>query len=494
HSIFFVLSLILPIYFENSNGRIYSYGPSCNVIYIASFLCIIICILCLLINVKNLKQKKYLPLISLIFFGIFVMAIQKSNPELLLLTSLETFVTYLMFFTIENPDVKMIEELNMANDTAVKANAAKTDFLSNMSHEIRTPLNAIVGFSNLLLDDKSVNDSAKDEIKDIIMASDNLLEIVNGILDISKIEANKLEIINTEYSFKKIVNDLIILTKGRLGDKPLEFRTHIDESIPPVLYGDYSRVKQICVNILTNAVKYTKEGFIDFTISSVMKDNVVRLIISVEDSGIGIKEGNIDKLFNKFERLDLNDNITIEGTGLGLAITKKLVDLMHGKIVVQSVYGKGSKFTVALDQKIVKNPSKNLEYETKKLETVKVKNKIVLLVDDNLINLKVAERLLDAYSITTESVSSGYLCIDLIKEGKMYDLILLDDMMPKLSGVETLKKLKNIDGFNTPTVALTANALTGMKEKYLNDGFNDYLAKPIDKVELNKIINKYLVD
>ncbi|MEG1150407.1 MAG: ATP-binding protein, partial [Bacilli bacterium] len=368
------------------------------------------------------------------------------------------------------------------------------DFLSNMSHEIRTPLNAIVGFSNLLLDDKSVNDSAKDEIKDIIMASDNLLEIVNGILDISKIEANKLEIINTEYSFKKIVNDLIILTKGRLGDKPLEFRTHIDESIPPVLYGDYSRVKQICVNILTNAVKYTKEGFIDFTISSVMKDNVVRLIISVEDSGIGIKEGNIDKLFNKFERLDLNDNITIEGTGLGLAITKKLVDLMHGKIVVQSVYGKGSKFTVALDQKIVKNPSKNLEYETKKLETVKVKNKIVLLVDDNLINLKVAERLLDAYSITTESVSSGYLCIDLIKEGKKYDLILLDDMMPKLSGVETLKKLKNIDGFNTPTVALTANALTGMKEKYLNDGFNDYLAKPIDKVELNKIINKYLVD
>ncbi|MEG1506183.1 MAG: ATP-binding protein [Bacilli bacterium] len=488
-----IFALPVELIMQSNNLR-YSTGASVYFTYFLSGCFVLAMLFSVIKNYKNLKNKKYLPLFIFLIMGSCAMAIQLLYPGILLMTYFETFVMVVMFNTIENPDVKMIEELNIANDTAVKANAAKTDFLSNMSHEIRTPLNAIVGFSNLLLDDKSVNDGAKDEIKDIIMASDNLLEIVNGILDISKIEANKLEIINTEYSFKKIVNDLIILTKGRLGDKPLEFRTHIDESIPPVLYGDYSRVKQICVNILTNAVKYTKEGFIDFTISSVMKDNVVRLIISVEDSGIGIKEGNIDKLFNKFERLDLNDNVTIEGTGLGLAITKKLVDLMHGKIVVQSVYGKGSKFTVALDQKIVKNPSKNLEYETKKLETVKVKNKIVLLVDDNLINLKVAERLLDAYSITTESVSSGYLCIDLIKEGKKYDLILLDDMMPKLSGVETLKKLKNIDGFNTPTVALTANALTGMKEKYLKDGFNDYLAKPIDKVELNKIINKYLVD
>ena len=194
-----------------------------------------------------------------------------------------------------------------------------------MSHEIRTPLNAIVGFSNLLLDDKNLPDSAKEEVNDIVMASDNLLEIVNGILDISKIEAGKLEIVNTEYEVNKVIKELVSLTKGRLGDKPIELITKFDKSIPPVLYGDAARLKQICVNILTNAVKYTKEGSITFTINSIVKNGVCRLIIAVEDTGIGIKQENISKLFNKFERLDLEDNVTIEGTGLGLAITKRLV-------------------------------------------------------------------------------------------------------------------------------------------------------------------------
>ena len=228
-----------------------------------------------------------------------------------------------------------------------------------MSHEIRTPLNAIVGFSNMLLDDKTLPDSAKDEVKDIVMASDNLLEIVNGILDISKIEAGKLEIVDGEYDFNKVINELISLTKGRIADKPIELITKVDEVIPKVLYGDATRLKQICVNILTNAVKYTKKGSITFSVNSVIKGDVCRLIIAVEDTGIGIKQENINKLFNKFERLDLEENITIEGTGLGLAITKKLVDLMHGAIVVQSVYGKGSKFTVSIDQMIVKKSNNN---------------------------------------------------------------------------------------------------------------------------------------
>lgn len=243
-------------------------------------------------------------------------------PGLLLNSFSSAFATILMYFTIENPDIKMIEQLNIAREQAEKANAAKTDFLSNMSHEIRTPLNAIVGFSNLLLDDKDVPEKAKDEVRDIVMASDNLLEIVNGILDISKIEANKLEIVNNEYSTKKVIDELVALSKGRLGDKPIEFKTNFAPDLPPILYGDAGRIKQICVNILTNAIKYTKEGWIEFKISSVVKDNICRLIISVEDTGIGIKEGNIDKLFNKFERLDLDENVTIEGTGLGLAITK----------------------------------------------------------------------------------------------------------------------------------------------------------------------------
>ena len=488
--IFLILTIILPLYYKDNGNVIYSYGPSTNLLYFVSGLCIFTWLICLLLNFKQIKQKKYVPIFAFLIIGTLVTIIQGAHPEYLLMTSMETFITFLMYFTIENPDMKLINELNIAKDQAIKANNAKSEFLSSMSHEIRTPLNAIVGFSQAL-SEEDINDNAKDEVKDIMMASNSLLELVNGILDISKIESGKIEIVNTEYQFKNIYDELVILAKARMGDKPLDFRCHYDEDIPSVLYGDYTRVKQIILNILTNAVKYTREGYIDFSVSSVRKDDICRLIISVEDSGIGIKQENIPKLFTKFERLDLEKNITIEGTGLGLAITKKLVELMNGTIVVQSIYGKGSKFTIAIDQRVVHKEVVVEKREEKKVSEVHAEGRKVLIVDDNKINLKVASRLLENYKLDITTVESGALCIDKVNSNT-YDLILMDDMMPNMSGVETLHKLKEIDGFATPIVALTANAVTGMKEKYLNDGFDDYLAKPINRDELNNIVAKYL--
>lgn len=488
--IFLILTIILPLYYKDNGNVIYSYGPSTNLLYFVSGLCIFTWLICLLLNFKQIKQKKYVPIFAFLIIGTLVTIIQGAHPEYLLMTSMETFITFLMYFTIENPDMKLINELNIAKDQAIKANNAKSEFLSSMSHEIRTPLNAIVGFSQAL-SEEDINDNAKDEVKDIMMASNSLLELVNGILDISKIESGKIEIVNTEYQFKNIYDELVILAKARMGDKPLDFRCHYDEDIPSVLYGDYTRIKQIILNILTNAVKYTREGYIDFSVSSVRKDDICRLIISVEDSGIGIKQENIPKLFTKFERLDLEKNITIEGTGLGLAITKKLVELMNGTIVVQSIYGKGSKFTIAIDQRVVHKEVVVEKSEEKKVSEVHAEGRKVLIVDDNKINLKVASRLLENYKLDITTVESGALCIDKVNSNT-YDLILMDDMMPNMSGVETLHKLKEIDGFATPVVALTANAVTGMKEKYLNDGFDDYLAKPINRDELNNIVAKYL--
>lgn len=466
-------------------------GPA--FVFLISSFYVIVNIIILIKNYKKIKNKKNLPFLFFLIFIIIAMLLRVYNPTLIVIPAIIVYINMIMYFTIENPDVKLIEEIKIAKESAIKASNAKTEFLSNMSHEIRTPLNAIVGFSEALQSDERIPVEAKEDIKDIVMASDSLLEIVNGILDISKIEADKLEIINTTYSSKKVFDELVVLTRGRLGfEKKIEFKTSFSSDIPATLYGDYARVKQIVLNLLTNAVKYTNEGYISFTVECVnINKDLCRLIISVEDSGMGIKKDKIDKLFTKFERLDEERNITIEGTGLGLAITKKLVELMHGKMVVQSIYGKGSKFTVSLDQKIVATKEKE-EIKEKTVVKCNYKGKRVLVVDDNKLNLKVAERLLREYNLFVDEVASGFDAIDRINMGVPYNLILMDDMMPKMSGCETLKELKKNKDFHTKTVALTANAISGMREKYLSVGFDDYLAKPIKKEELEVILDKYL--
>ncbi len=492
--VFTLTEFLLPIDIINeSNGAMGVAGIGTNVVYGFAFFYFVIIIITFLLNFRKVKiTKKYIPFIVLFVFMVIAMFIRSISPTLIILPAIIIYINLIMYFTIENPDMKLISQLNEAKSQAEKANSAKTDFLSSMSHEIRTPLNAIVGFSQVL-SEEDIPDSAKEEVNDIISASESLLDIVNGILDISKIEANKLEIIDKEYSFKKVFDELVALTKARMGDKPLDFRYHYDETIPDILYGDNVRVKQVILNLLTNSVKYTKQGFVDFKVNSILKDDVCRLIISVEDSGIGIKKENIEKLFTKFERFD-EKNTTIEGTGLGLAITKKLVNLMNGKIVVQSVYGKGSRFTIAIDQKVVKGKTledigQKVASEFRDFDATGLR---ILVVDDNKLNLKVASRLLTNYKSEIITIDNGFEVIDRIKNGEKFDLILMDDMMPKMSGVETLHKLKEIENYNIPTIALTANAIEGMREKYLNEGFDDYLSKPIDKLELNKVINKYL--
>ena len=441
-----------------------SIGPT--FVFLISSFYVIVNIIILIKNYKKIKNKKNLPFLFFLIFIIIAMLLRAYNPTLIVIPAIIVYINMIMYFTIENPDVKLIEEINIAKESAIKASNAKTEFLSNMSHEIRTPLNAIVGFSEALQSDERIPVEAREDIIDIV---------------------------NTTYSPKKVFDELVVLTRGRLGfEKKIEFKTSFSSDIPATLYGDYARVKQIVLNLLTNAVKYTNEGYISFTVECVnINKDLCRLIISVEDSGIGIKKESIDKLFTKFERLDEDRNITIEGTGLGLAITKKLVELMHGKMVVQSIYGKGSKFTVSLDQKIVATKEKE-EIKEKTVVKGNYKGKRVLVVDDNKLNLKVAERLLREYNLFVDEVASGFDAIDRINMGVPYNLILMDDMMPKMSGCETLKELKKNKDFHTKTVALTANAISGMREKYLSAGFDDYLAKPIKKEELEVILDKYL--
>ena len=481
------ITFILPLNYVNTNNLVYSYGKAANFTFLIGFLFEVVCFIFMLKSIKRIKNKKYLPIILYMIGGTVVMLIQKLNPGLLLMTSAETFVTFLMYFTIENPDMKLINELELAKNSAEKANRAKTEFLSSMSHEIRTPLNAIVGLSEIINKTDDIKEIHEDS-KDVVNASYTLLEIVNSILDISKIEAGKMEVVKVNYNPKEEIEKLAKLLETRMGSKELKLCTNIDKNLPNVLYGDLNKVKQIISNLLSNAIKYTEEGKVELEVKSSNKEGICNLTILVKDTGRGIKEEQLNHLFNKFDRLEEDKNTTIEGTGLGLAITKSLVEILGGTINVESTYGIGSVFTVELKEEI----SKEKLEETENKEITRYNNVSALVVDDSKLNLKVAEKILSEYGLNITSVLSGEECIEMIKSGITYDLIFMDIMMPNKNGVETLKELKEIKNFKVPVVALTADAMEGQKEEYLKEGFIDYLSKPIERTELETFLKKEL--
>ncbi|MCR4807355.1 MAG: response regulator [Lachnospiraceae bacterium] len=392
---------------------------------------------------------------------------------------------------------------------AEEANKAKSNFLANMSHEIRTPMNAIIGMSDIMLADKSISDGTREQLNVIKTAGDGLLELINDILDISKIESGKYEIINEEYDLAKLIYDVSMIIRTRLEGSGVDLKLYIYSDMPVRVIGDELRVRQILMNILGNAVKFTKEGSIEFKCECRRLTDDYVFYIDVTDTGIGIKEENFKTIFGVFNQVDTRKNRNIQGTGLGLAISRDLAIMMNGDITVDSEYGKGSTFHITFHQQaadeVLLGPKRAMELEQFTYSTSEeggrpeekkydYSDKKVLIVDDNLVNLQVSKVLLENCGLNTDTAENGMKAIEMVKNGD-YDLVFMDHMMPELDGVDTTKLIRCLDdekSRNVPIVALTADVVAGTREMLLEEGMQDFLAKPIKEAELKAILRKWL--
>ena len=461
----------------------YTYGLSVYWVYILSFIYIMISIIKILLSKTNLKDKKLIPIIAFIIIGTITTIIQLINPGMLLATSMETFVTVLMYFTIENPDMKMLEEVNKAKKISDNANQEKSMFLFNMTKEIRNISRNIDDHADNILSEvtkeetniENIGDNAR-EIKYDISKFNTM---TNDILDISNIDASNIKIYNTKFNIKLIIKGLVSIYKEKCQEKGLEFRTDIASDIPEYLYGDSINLKKVMITLLDNAIKYTNNGYVELNVNFVKKIDICRLIISIEDSGIGIKPEELDTIFYK-KKEELNRN----NLKNNLYTAKKIITMMEGTIIANSDYNKGTTMKIVLDAKIV--PTK---------ENVYIKeydNKKILLVDDSETCEKIIKKLLRGSNITIERTKYGKYCLDKIRSKEKYDLILIKDELKPLDGYTIMTKLQEIRNFNIPCILLTKNTKVEYDDSYQKYGFKDYIIKSNDKNKILNTLDKYL--
>lgn len=441
-------------------------------------------------KIKN--EKKYYPIYGFIILGIASALVQYKYPYLALTVPVESFITILIYFTMENPDIRLVELEKTEKDRALKLSESKTAFLANMSKELRTPLATIVGTSEDLTSFNTNNyqPEINEDIRDINNAANTLLEIIGNIMDISKIESGTIDIIPSDYNPKEEFEALAKMMRPKVAEKPIEFKTQISENIPEILYGDRVRIKQIINNFLSNAIKYTEKGNVDFIVE--WYDASRSLFIQVKDTGRGVKLEDIDRLFAKYDRVDVEKVSNVQGTGLGLSITKELIEKMGGTVEVESEYGRGTTFKVVIPQQL----GNKQKYEQEHNKIVEEKNynfggKRILVIDDNQLNIKTFKKTVKTFNLIIDECYTGKEAIEKTKIN-YYDIIFTDIGMPEMSGEEVLTTLKSSPDFKTPIVAVTAEATSGAREKYLGIGFDDYILKPVTKKAIGNCIYELL--
>lgn len=468
------LIFVLPVQFNiNDLGYVmYSYGPSVNIVFISSTLYIILMFTCLIRNFKNIKSKKYLPIYVYMVIGVLVGIVQKLHPEILAFTSMEAFITVIMYFTIENPDKKLLEEIHMSKKIADAANEDKSMLIYNMMNEVKSIASDINKSSEVILNSNNLEEN-RFFAREIISSNNKLYSMANNIYNIDVIDDINVKTIKNKYNIKLLLKEVISKNKELFEDKDISFRFNIDSNLPNTLYGDSINLKNVLNTIIGNSYKYTDKGYVELSVNAIFKKDIVRLIIKIEDSGIGIKAEDLEKCLNK----NTKDQNSLYGA-------RKTINIMGGNLLISSEYNKGTIVTIILDQKIYANNKDNYDNY--------VNNKKILIIDDNNSSIKLISKILDKHNILYDSSNLGKEALDRIRKGDKYDLILLDEDMPYMNGISVMNKLNKIKGFDTKVILLTKNSNIIYDDIYKDSGFSDYIIKPIDKDDLMNKINKYL--